>query len=299
MHYENLHFPQPGRIEAHHNNTIVDGELVMDRDRETGKETPSFLVFDCLVMDGKSLMERSLEKRLGYFQQNIFVPYKELIRAFPEEVPLMAFQVVMKDMQFSYGIEKMFLNVLPNLKHGNDGLIFTCVSTPYKCGTDEHILKWKPVEENTVDFKLSLTFHEVEPDEQDRAEGVTEPYVDYEGVPTAKLLINCQGEGPGDQYREYAELYLEEEEWDTLKSLGDPLTGRIVECAMDEQGRWRMFRFRDDKHHGNHIKVVENVIESIRDPVTKEMLLEAAPTIKENWKLRGDERKAGVVALKK
>ena len=40
-------------------------------------------------------------------------------------------------MQFSYGIEMMFKQVIPNLKHGNDGLIFTARNSQYKFGTDE------------------------------------------------------------------------------------------------------------------------------------------------------------------
>lgn len=40
-------------------------------------------------------------------------------------------------MEFSYALEKMFNVVLPNLKHGNDGLIFTCRNSPYKFGTDD------------------------------------------------------------------------------------------------------------------------------------------------------------------
>ena len=39
-------------------------------------------------------------------------------------------------MELSYAIEKMFNEVLPSLKHGNDGLIFTCRNSAYRFGTD-------------------------------------------------------------------------------------------------------------------------------------------------------------------
>lgn len=45
----------------------------------------------------------------------------------------------MKAMQFSYGIEMMFRSILPNLAHGNDGLIFTCRESGYTCGTDANM----------------------------------------------------------------------------------------------------------------------------------------------------------------
>lgn len=289
--HRNLHLPQEQDEAAFHRNTIIDGELVMDKQPD-GTERPSFLVFDCLILDGKMLMDRPLDKRLAYFQHNIYRPYRDLFKRYPGELQYQAFRLVMKDMQLAYGIGKMFHEVLPSLTHGNDGLIFTCRETPYKCGTDEHILKWKPADENTVDFKLQLHFATVDPDEEDRAEGVTEPYVDFESVPRASLLIFAQGE-PGqnndDPYREFAALHITEEEWEELKGLGDPLNGRIIECYVEE-GRWRMSRFRDDKLHANHSTVVNKVLESIQNPVTQTMLEEHGAVIREKWKARHGEK---------
>lgn len=288
--HRNLHFPRENDDNAFHINTIIDGELVMDH-QPNGTKMPSFLVFDCLVLDGMVLMERPLDKRLAYLQQNIYKPYNRLFRRFPDELKFQAFKFVMKDMQFSYGITKMFNEVLPSLTHGNDGLIFTCRETPYKCGTDEHILKWKPADENSVDFKLLLDFPTVEPDEQDIAEGVTEPYIDYESVPPARLQVWLgDNNSSGQNYADYAELYLTEDEWEELKGLGDPLPGRIIECYVDEQGRWRMSRFRDDKPNANHTSTVEKVIESIQNPVTRQMLEDTGPTIRERWKTRHGEK---------
>lgn len=291
MNFNNLHFPQEHDEGAFHKKTIIDGELVMDRQPD-GTEKPSFLVFDCLVLDGKLLMERELDKRLAYFQHNIYKPYKKLFKTYPNELQFQAFKLVMKDMQLAYGISKMLHEVLPSLTHGNDGLIFTCRETPYKYGTDEHILKWKPADENTVDFMLDLQFPKVEPDEIDLAEGVKQPYIDYESVPPAKLLISVQGTVPAGEspYREYADLYIAEDEWEKLKGLGDPLISRIIECYVDDEGRWRMSRFRDDKLTANHVTTVEKVIESIKFPVTAEMLEESGTVIREKWKARHGEK---------
>jgi mRNA-capping enzyme len=43
------------------------------------------------------------------------------------------------------------------LEHENDGLIFTVDLCPYYPGTCEEILKWKPIELNSIDFKLQAT----------------------------------------------------------------------------------------------------------------------------------------------
>jgi mRNA guanylyltransferase len=249
-----LHFPVPRDIEAFHTNTLIDGELVIDKFPD-GRTQPKYLVFDCMVLDGNSLMNRSL----------------------------------VKQMQFSYAIEMMFRKILPELPHGNDGLIFTCRSSEYKHGTDPHILKWKPESENSIDFRLSLQFPSVQPDETDIAEGITEPYLDYDAIPICNLLVYA-GDGREDPW--YSTMYIEPEEWESLKSLQQPLDDRIVECYMDARKQWRYMRFRDDKTTANHISTVESVIESITDRVTEKDLIAAAKGIRDEWKKRAAEEQA-------
>ena len=38
------------------------------------------------------------------------------------------------------------------LEHDNDGLIFTVDAAPYYMGQCDHILKWKPLSLNSIDF---------------------------------------------------------------------------------------------------------------------------------------------------
>ncbi|PHH91382.1 hypothetical protein CDD83_690 [Cordyceps sp. RAO-2017] len=279
----NLHFPLVNDLSAFHTATLVDGELVWDS-LPNDKKEPRFLVFDCLVMDGNKLMDRTLDKRLAYFKERFYTPYKKLFKEFPNELQFQPFFVEMKPFQLAYGIEMMFKQVLPSLKHGNDGLIFTCRNTPYKHGTDPHILKWKPPEENTIDFRLKLTFPTVEPDEWERREGIAEPFVDYDSVPKAELMI-FKGDS-GDRYELFSPLHLTEEEWEALKGLNDPLNDRIVECNQDDQGRWRLVRFRDDKSEANHKSTVVSVLESISDRVSEKDLYRAAGPMRDSWKAR-------------
>lgn len=283
-----LHFPIPHNVEGFHTDTLIDGELVMDKVPGGGKQ-PKYLVFDCMVLDGNSLMTRTLDKRIAYFKERIFDPYKQLLKDFPDEKQYMHFIVELKQMQFSYAVEMMFRQILPSLPHGNDGLIFTCRSTDYKHGTDQHILKWKPEAENSIDFRLILDFPLVQPDEIDRAEGITEPYLDYDAMPTCNLHVFA-GDGKEDPW--YGTMFLEPEEWNRMKAANEPFNDRIVECYMDSQKRWRYMRPRDDKTQANHTSTVESVIESITDRVTEKDLIAAAKGIRDEWKRRAAEEQS-------
>lgn len=293
-----LHFPLRDRpVNEYHIETLIDAELVMEEFPE-GKE-PRLLVFDCLVLDGQSLMQRTLDKRLAYFKERVLQPQRELLDKYPDEKRFQPFTVHMKSMQFAYGIEMMFSQVLPSLHHGNDGLIFTCTGSPYQFGTDQHILKWKPADENTLDFRWQMEYKKYYPNGD---EGSGDWYYDYDGKPVAKLyVLGGSGHGGvnpfthratrGKWYQYFDNMYLEDELWEQLKALGDPLDDRIIEGYRDEEGRWRFTRFRDDKNEANHISTVENVLASIKDAVSKQELLEAAPNIKERWKARAEVRK--------
>jgi mRNA guanylyltransferase len=281
-----LHFPVPNdpTFKNFHVGTIIDGELVLDT-LDDGSKQLKYLVFDCLMLDGNSLMSRTLDKRLAYFRDRVYNPYRELCRKYPEEKKYMPFLVEFKNMEFSYAIDMMFGKILPELRHGSDGLIFTCRNSPYKHGTDEKILKWKPEAENSVDFRLNLDFPLLDPDSEDEKEGRLSPMPDYDAMPTFNLSVNYGG-NRGENYRHYGTMYMTPDEWEKMKSMNIALDETIVECYQDKEGQWRFLRFREDKKEANHISTVESVIESIRDKVTKEDLMRAQSNIRTSWKQR-------------
>lgn len=80
---DSLHFPVPRDVEGFHTNSLIDGELVIDR-LPNGGVQPKYLVFDCMCLDGNSLMSRTLDKRLAYFKERIYDPYKNLLAQFPQ-----------------------------------------------------------------------------------------------------------------------------------------------------------------------------------------------------------------------
>lgn len=267
----NLHVPLTDTNfgSYHAKGSLVDGELVRKDDNSL-----QFLMFDMIAVNGTVIAEKVLDKRLGYLEHSVFRPFVKLRKEFPEDTRVFPFTLVMKTMEFSYGLGKAL-----HTHHGHfsDGLIFTSRTAPYLFGTDPNMIKWKPADENSVDFVLKLEFKLfTDPDSGEK-------WYDYDSIPETCRLLAWYGD---DVDKNYSQLHLEPAEWEKLKKLGEPLDDRVIECYMDDQQRWRYLRFRDDKHHGNHIKVVENVIQSITDHVTEQDLMDSVDKIRETWQQR-------------
>jgi mRNA guanylyltransferase len=266
------YYKDPNNPEPFLFGTILDGELV--HDQYPGEAAPrlNFYIFDCLAVDSENLTGKTLDKRLGRFQEWVLKPYHRKISQTPNP-DLRPFALKEKKTYPAYSIRQMFDNVLPSLKHGNDGLIFTCKSTKYEFGTDRHILKWKPPHENTIDFKLRLgEFPLIDP--EDGEEGLIP---DYDAMPLPFQLLVQHNQG---KYLYFADLTVTPAEWEILKSLDQLLDGRIIECYRNLAGQWKFKaegdgtpRWRDDKKDANHISTVNSVLASIEEPVTEEMLL--------------------------
>lgn len=266
--------------------TLLDGELVNDRVPGQPKPRLMFYVFDCLAVDNINMMQRTLDKRLGYMDMHLFGPYNNYLKTHASAQAAEPFRVKRKQMHSSYHISDMFRNILSSLPHGNDGLVFTCKNTPYQPGTDPHILKWKPPHENTIDFKLRLgEFPMFDP--EDGEDGLIP---DYDAMPDRFQLLVLHN---SNQYQPFQhDLHIEETEWEDLKGLGQPLDGRIIECYRDKHGRWRYKqdddgtpRFRDDKKDANHVSTVNSVLESIEDPVTEQDLIATENKIRDAVKV--------------
>lgn len=162
-------------------NTIVDGELVLDVDPQSHQETLRFLAFDCLVGDNQNVMSRPLDKRYGRLKEWFYKPYARMIRDHPHVAASHPFEILVKDITFSYHVDKVFTLDIPALQHETDGLIYTCVNTPYTPGTDPNILKWKPPSENSIDFKLVLRFPRLQNNPQN-PDFCAKPFLDRKSV---------------------------------------------------------------------------------------------------------------------
>lgn len=256
-------FPVPNNFSQFHHQTLIDAELVIDTDRN-GQKTLTLLGFDALVVNGARCMERTLEKRLGYLNEHVLAPYRQWYRQQNQQPPL---NVAAKIFERSYGLDKLYRETIPSLQHKSDGVIFTSVQAPYQIGTCPYIIKWKPSNENSVDFKLRISNG-------------------------ALRLLVWQGRS---QYSEFGALGASQQDIHTMlreANVGslEQLDGLIVEALYDPlympPAHWRFMRFRDDKPHGNHASVVEKIMVSINDNMELEELLQSMDQIRTAWKQR-------------
>ncbi|ODV63775.1 mRNA guanylyltransferase [Ascoidea rubescens DSM 1968] len=275
--FPQLHFPlEPNDPNTFHNGTIIDGELVLDNDKNL-----KYLIFDCLAINGVNLCLKPFNKRLGRIQENIIKPFNKFKIIESKLVSTYPFHISLKNFFLGDQISITF-DLMKKLNHKSDGLIFTCCNSPYIQNTDKTLLKWKPAEENSIDFKIQLDFNKyIDPDITDPNDPNHE-YIDYDSKPSINLLI-C--------YEKFGTLSITDEEWESLKSLNEPLNGRIVEARKNKNDTWTMLRFRDDKVNGNHVSVVTKILGSINDGVSKQELISNQEEIRFKRKEREAKRR--------
>lgn len=134
---------------------------------------------------------------------------------------------------------------------GADGLIFTPVNQPYPLKSSCEIYKWKPASSNSIDFYVS----------RERADPLS---------PATYQLFVTNSDGSMD-------LFNKPEFGFNPSGLPSDFVSGVVECTLCESGsNFVAHRLRLDKIRPNHIRVVENVIESMLNPVTPELLLDVS-----------------------
>ena len=305
--FRSMNVKFPSRFEGKHiRSTLLDGELVVDTDLHTGEQSLRYLIYDACVVDDEVVTKQHLLLRLAAVQRDLLNPLFRL-----EETPEnLMFRIELKSYHTLSHLPFLFQNIRPAndgsmhkftftderevptsnglvkthfLTHATDGLIFQPV-TRYVHGTDKRILKWKPAEMNSVDFRVDL-------ESKRFREGLNYPFEERYCLTT----LNEHRVLEEFQWIEFTAaekaLFLNEKK---QVARGEPI---IIECVWDStrktrrydknkvtwekaymgetQGGWKFERVRADKKTPNSKATAESVVKSIQDGVTKEMLLQA------------------------
>ena len=253
----NLSLPNPEKT------SLLDGELIVDTPSPGKPTIVRYLVYDAVYVHGRSVSNESLLHRLK-------AAFTELIRPrTPRKDD--SFAIYCKDFFDVCHSASVVFPLGCRLPHLCDGLIFTPVDDPYRGGTCQRLLKWKPAHMNTVDFVLDLVM------------GFEKDQVH------AKLLVAEAGvqKFKGNWLSRTGEM------WNWLVENRKEVNGKIAECGWDpnaytfiptsrkefvetgqwiEGGGWVLHRIRDDRTIPNDESVVEKVKMSIEDGISIEQL---------------------------
>lgn len=252
--------------------TLFDGEVVVDIEGESNIR--HFLICDAMLFGGRNITDLTHIERLSYALK--------FVRMHNTEGTSSALKISVKEMQKAYGLYCVYLGQ-KKLKHDSDGLIFTPTSVPYRSGTAPKLLKWKPPHLNSVDFIVKRS-------------------IECEWV----YKLFCLGHSKEYVFFDYY-FGTEDENVQKLpedtnqKNVADTmdLDGKLGEFRFDKEkwvhdlcdlslvkGGWEFIKVRNDKDTPNAIPVVINVVNSIQEDVSIDMLNSYIPEIRHKWKLR-------------
>lgn len=223
-------------------NTVLEGEYIHNdgSDRDVG-EKPIFLAFDCLYLRGKNWRGRPHYQRLQACEEII------------EEIsPIDTIDLRVKEFFSIRTPDSLFENAraIRSQKYDfdTDGIIFMPSSIGYPRNVskpvwkrdleeDPEILKWKPPEQLTIDFRVS-----------------------DDG---SSLLMSDGTVFKGSRMNPWNGEF------------SDPLaSGQVAEYRyLKEQNTFERVRFRPDKISGNRNEVAIDVWDDIMQPITEDVLL--------------------------
>jgi hypothetical protein len=277
--------------------TILDGEVVMVAGAGD-KHTPQFLAFDALASNGELLVTRPFSERV----QELVAATSALALFFPAQ-PKPFIHLIQPDAAY---LRAQFDSMITrkDRRYGTDGLVLYAPGESYG---ETIIKKWKPFEENTIDFLARRPPASVR--------GVA-PFIDrpdhtlyflFVGISNEKMrqfnLTRCAGYAemfpahsratgyfpiqfsPSDQ--PYAYLF----QYPNSSAKQTPIENRIIELMLTSVGAadgtsenpapgWELVRVRADRDEdlqkgrlfGNNFKTAELTWVNFRDPLEFSML---------------------------
>ncbi|XP_026522331.1 mRNA-capping enzyme isoform X2 [Notechis scutatus] len=154
FHVSNLEFPFRKDPRVHLENTLLDGEMIIDKVK--GQVVPRYLIYDIIKFNAQPVGECDFNIRLSCIEKEIILPRHDKMKNGQIDKAQEPFSVRNKPF-FDINIAKKLLegNFAREVSHEVDGLIFQPVGK-YKPGRCDDILKWKPPSLNSVDFRLKI-----------------------------------------------------------------------------------------------------------------------------------------------
>lgn len=141
-----------------HHMTLLDGEMVIDHDKDRDRYIRKYLVYDLVLHQGQSWMELPWKQRFAALQEIVKLRDSEIDKIQKKQWPFEyryeeePFRVEAKMFWFM-GQAEGIVKIIPTLRHECDGFIFQAYEDKYQVGTHEELLKWKYPHLNSVDFR--------------------------------------------------------------------------------------------------------------------------------------------------
>ena len=219
--------------------TILDGELYEN----------TLMVYDAVLVCGKSVWNENLLDRLGYAKFGVLEPiiYMKMDK----------YRLHMKDFYHMKDFDRFMDEHLPNVKQEVDGLVFTPINEPIRIGTHETMFKWKPQAKNTVDFLM-------------KKEPTRETPGCVPGPPVWRLYVQEKGKLVYES--EIPQNRIDDKSWFE--------DGAIVECmyvTWEEPLWWKPIKRRYDKTHPNNRRTFYRTIVNIKENIKMEEFLNCKP----------------------
>ncbi|XP_006792685.1 mRNA-capping enzyme [Neolamprologus brichardi] len=241
FHISNLEFPFRKEPRVHLSNTLLDGEMIIDK--VNGHPVPRYLIYDIIKFNGQPVGQCDFNIRLLCIEKEIISPRNEKMKTGQIDKTKEPYSVRQKPFYDIHASRKLLEGSFTSqVSHEVDGLIFQPCGR-YKPGRCDDILKWKPPNLNSVDFRLKIT--------KVGGEGLLPQTFGF-------LYV-------GNYDRPFAQMKATKE----LKQYDN----KIIECTFTNNS-WVFMRQRVDKSFPNSYDTAMAVCQSIREPVTKEILFE-------------------------
>ncbi|CAH0557558.1 unnamed protein product [Brassicogethes aeneus] len=246
---DGLRFVHRKDLQRHLKNTLLDGEMVIDK--VDGQDIPRYLAYDIVKFEGQEVGKMPFHPiRQHCLENEIIKPRYSAMEKGLLNKALEPFSVRKKEFwPITQAYSLLGEKFAKTLSHEPDGLIFQPSKEPYVAGRCDDVLKWKPLDMNSVDFRLKIV--------KEEGEGIVSRKVGH-------LYV-------GQMDRPYACMKY-------TKAIKD-LDSKIIECKF-EDNQWKFMRERTDKSFPNSYNTAKAVCGSIRFPITKERLLEYIETHK-------------------